>query len=388
MRRSRWRSPSGSADRDGDIQATGSRCTVQRDFDLGPRVAEHAIAFVKAGATVPDGYVQPRRAATVVLLRDPPADPLAVDSLAADPLACADGPVDLGGRDGGLPPGPEVFLMRRRASMAFAPGMHVFPGGSVDPRDQDDGDRDQAGTGHWAGPPPARWAERLGTEPWLAAALVRAAIRELFEECGVLLAGRDPDDIVTPQSPQEWARQRTALASGALSLTELLDLQGLVLRSDLLVPWSRWCTPRFEPRRYDTWFFAAALPPGQRASAQTGTSASDRQAGGQHDGGQLHGGQQHGGQHEGEAESAVWLPAAHAARAAAAGTTAMMPPTLVTVEEIAAAADVATALASMRVVRRVEPWLVRSASRISVRVDVDGRGGGEPGPASGLELQL
>ena len=78
--------------------------------------------------------------------------------------------------------GPEVYLLRRQTSMAFAGGMCVFPGGGVDPRDHD-------ASVAWAGPSPAEWAERLACDESLARALVCAAVRETFEESGVLLAG-------------------------------------------------------------------------------------------------------------------------------------------------------------------------------------------------------
>ena len=82
----------------------------------------------------------------------------------------------------GVPGGMQVYLLRRRASMAFAAGAHVFPGGAVDPRDAD---RDIA----WAGPSPAWWADVLRSDERTARALVCAAVRETFEESGVLLAG-------------------------------------------------------------------------------------------------------------------------------------------------------------------------------------------------------
>ena len=78
--------------------------------------------------------------------------------------------------------GPAVYYLRRQVSMEFAGGMCVYPGGGVDPRDFD---RDVA----WAGPAPAEWATRLGCDEEMARALVCAAVRETFEESGVLLAG-------------------------------------------------------------------------------------------------------------------------------------------------------------------------------------------------------
>ena len=63
---------------------------------------------------------------------------------------------------------------------------------------------------------------------------------------------------------------RQRLLNGSLSLGELLSRHGLALRADLLTPWARWITPEISPRRFDTWFFAAALPPGQLAVLPSG----------------------------------------------------------------------------------------------------------------------
>jgi 8-oxo-dGTP pyrophosphatase MutT (NUDIX family) len=186
--------------------------------------------------------------------------------------------------------------------------------------------------------------------------LVCAAVRETFEECGVLLAGAGPGEVVTDLSDPSWEVDRAGLVSRDLALADLLHRRGLRLRSDLLTAWSRWCTPVFEPRRYDTWFFLARLPAGQWA----------RERGG-------------------EADHVAWLPATEAAVGLRDGALTMMPPTIVTVQEVAAAPDVAVLLDTPRELRMVMPWLARSSSGLSVRVDLDGRGGGEPGPPSGIE---
>src|SRR5262249_32344652 len=89
-----------------------------------------------------------------------------------------------------------------------------------------------------------------------------AAVRETFEEAGILLAGIPDEELVVPEGP-DWDADRAALTAGELSLAELLARRGLVLRADLLTPWARWITPLAEPRRFDTRFFAAALPAGQ-----------------------------------------------------------------------------------------------------------------------------
>jgi len=157
----------------------------------------------------------------------------------------------------------EVYLLRRHVDMAFAAGMAVFPGGGVDPRDFD----------HeidWVGPPPSQWARLLGVEEPLARALVCAAVRETFEESGVLFAGADWVDegegvsIVKDTTGAEWEEDRRRLEARELSFTDFLSHRGLSLRTDMLRVWGSWLTPVFEPRRYRTWFFTAQLPPTQR----------------------------------------------------------------------------------------------------------------------------
>ena len=145
--------------------------------------------------------VVPKPAATVVLIRDAPPPPPGRTAL-------------------------QVFLQRRVAGMAFAGGMTVFPGGSVDPSDHVDVPR-------WIGPDPMTWGERFGHPPALAAALVKAAVRETYEECGVLLAGDGPVNL-----PREV---RTELVARRTTLPDLLGERPL--RADLLRAWSRWMSP-------------------------------------------------------------------------------------------------------------------------------------------------
>ena len=220
---------------------------------------------------------EPRNAATVVLLR--PSDA-----------------------------GPEVYLMRRQVSMEFAGGMCVFPGGGVDPRDAD-------GTVGWAGPAPADWARRLATDEETARALVCAAVRETFEESGVLLAGVSPDSVVEDTTGDDWEADRVALESRELSMTEFLFRRGLVLRTDLLGVWGGWLTPVFEPRRYRTWFFVALLPAGQRTRDVSS-----------------------------ESSSVTWLPALAAPDRVDAGELLMLPPTYLTCLEVGQYADPAAVL--------------------------------------------
>lgn len=192
---------------------------------LPPHMVEQVRGFVD-GTSAP---AEPRDAATVVLLRE---------GVAAEPGAL------------------EVYLLRRHLDMAFAGGMAVFPGGGVDPRDFEH-------VVEWAGPPPEDWAARMGVEVPLARALVCAAVRETFEESGVLFAGPTRDSIVEDTTGADWEEDRRRLEARDLSFTDFLARRRLVLRADLLRVWGSWLTPVFEPRRYLTWFFVAELPPGQ-----------------------------------------------------------------------------------------------------------------------------
>lgn len=190
-----------------------------------------------------------------------PVRPAATVMLVRDPRATSSGASAL-----------EVFLMRRHAAMEFAAGMTVFPGGGVDDRDRE---ADLPSERAWVGPDPAWWARRFGIDEALAGALVCAAARETFEESGVLFAGTsdDPDAIVGDASV--YRDQRAALEDRTLSFGDFLRAEKLVLRADLLRPWSNWVTPEEErTRRYDTYFFVGALPQGQRADGEN--TESDR----------------------------------------------------------------------------------------------------------------
>ena len=265
---------------------------------LPDRLVEQARAYAEGTATP----AEPRNAATVVLLR-PGTDPTAG--------------------------GPEVYLLRRQTSMAFAGGMCVFPGGGVDPRDFDHAVA-------WAGPSPAEWASRLGVEEKMARALVCAAVRETFEESGVLLAGdadREMAPVVADTTGDDWEADRVALEARELSMTDFLDRRGLVLRTDLLGAWAGWLTPVFEPRRYRTWFFAASLPEGQVTRDVSS-----------------------------ESSSVTWLPVMEAVAQAEAGDLFMMPPTYLTcldVGQYAAPADV-LAEAHSRSVEMFTPSVVEA----------------------------
>lgn len=184
--------------------------------------------------------------------------------------------------------GFEVYAIRRAATMAFASGMYAFPGGSVDPGDAEGEPAEDA----------ADWGRRLGLPPSRAWAVVSAAIREVAEESGVRLDAA------------------------------------------LLVPWVRWVTPEFESRRFDTYFFLAALPEGALTPA-----AGD------------------------EFDEAIWVRPAEALDRYAAGEIAMLPPTSVTLRELTPYASIAGALAAAAdrdVATPVSPRLVFAPDNTAV----------------------
>lgn len=248
---------------------------------------------------------EPRNAATVVLLRPGAAE-------------------------------PEVYLLRRTSSMAFAAGMSVFPGGGVDERDFSPVVRR-----HWAGPAPEDWAQRLDTDAVLAQALVCAAVRETFEESGVLLAGATDGIVVSDTTGEEWEADRHALEARAISMTDLLERRGLVLRTDLLAAWAAWLTPVFEPRRFRTWFFVAELPAGQLTRDVSS-----------------------------ESDDVTWEAASQACTRVERGQLDMMPPTYLTCAELAEYADPREVLAAARErsVRMFLPEVIGDADAATMTV--------------------
>jgi glyoxylase-like metal-dependent hydrolase (beta-lactamase superfamily II)/8-oxo-dGTP pyrophosphatase MutT (NUDIX family) len=155
--------------------------------------------------------------------------------------------------------GPAVLLTHRPPTMAFAPDVHVFPGGAVDPGDADERLVARSAVA------PAEAAAALGgdLDPVAAVAAYVAAIRELFEEAGVLLA-------VTSSRADAIAAARSALLAGGRSFAEVADELDLRLGTNRLVPLSRWVTPPTLPRRFDARFFVAELPEGGAATFEGG----------------------------------------------------------------------------------------------------------------------
>jgi 8-oxo-dGTP pyrophosphatase MutT (NUDIX family) len=157
----------------------------------------------------------------------------------------------------GIDAGIEVFMLRRNLSSVFVAGAYVFPGGAVDAQDRGDAMRQLVG-----GVDDATASSHLGLGAgglgfWVA------AIRESFEEAGVLLA-RDATsgEHASPEVVDGLGSVRAAVAAGERSFAEVVRDSGLVLDGGCLRVFGHWITPSPAPRRYDTWFFLAPGPVG------------------------------------------------------------------------------------------------------------------------------
>ncbi|HKS18240.1 MAG TPA: NUDIX hydrolase [Bradyrhizobium sp.] len=178
--------------------------------------------------------VQPRPASTILLLRD---------SVAAKEI--------------------EVFMMVRHYEIDFNSGALVFPGGSVDR-----GDNEIIAD-------PMRYSGGEGLDPNELAFRI-AAVRETFEESGILLARpKGSQTLVDAKRAGEIeAAHRSDLCEGKISFLKVLTDNGLLLALDELVPYAHWITPEGMPKRFDTWFFLAAAPP-EQVGAHDGKESTD-----------------------------------------------------------------------------------------------------------------
>lgn len=237
-------------------------------------------------------------------------------------------------RDVGAPRiGLETFLLQRPGSASFMAHAHVFPGGRVEADDLD-----RRWEARCAGADAVRrpWRDTATPEALLAHAV--AAVRELFEEAGVLLA-RDTSGRMLSAGGEDadpaLRDARTALEAGA-RFHEVCEPRGWQLALDLLSPLSHWVTPAMEPRRFDTRFYLAELPAGQRATAcGRETVAGD------------------------------WVTPADALARHARGEITLAPPTHRTLDDLAGctSAEMARSLASGLAYVRIEPRVHREGDQ-------------------------
>jgi len=201
----------------------------------------------------------------------------------------------------------EVLMMCRGAGLSFMAGMWVFPGGRVDAADAS-----AAAGERLAAPVGAADGDRLQTvagQPLPAAqalALRVAACRETFEEAGVLLARDVQGRPCQAERLAALQARRAAVTSEAAGFATMLEEADLYLDVDRLVYWSHWITPSIEPKRFDTRFFAIAVPPGQMVSAD-----------------------------QSELTHHAWVRPARAPEAIERGEIRVVPPTLLTLEDLA-----------------------------------------------------
>ncbi len=221
----------------------------------------------------------------------------------------------------------EVFLVRRHDKVAFMGGAHVFPGGRVDAADRFpdpegvcDGVREAA-------------ARIPDLPPADAVAVHVAAIRELFEEAGVLLA-RDAHGSIVPIEGEAAVRfdpLRLGLTHRTLALRDVVDRERLRLALDALAPIAHWVTPEIETKRFDTRFFVA-LAPDRQAAAHDAHETTD----------------------------GVWMRPADALASCRRGAIALPPPTWTTLRRLSSFSSASDAWAWARTCRvvRVQPAFI------------------------------
>ena len=157
------------------------------------------------------------------------------------------------------PVSPEVLMIERHSKSEFLPDLYVFPGGRVEEQDHALADRVAGMTRGDA----ARLATTVPARS--AQAFFVAAIRETFEEAGILLARRRGETELIRLEQTGLERHRLGLQAGKTPFREIVESYDLELAAHLLAVHAHWITPRASPRRYDTLFFTAMAPRGQVA---------------------------------------------------------------------------------------------------------------------------
>jgi 8-oxo-dGTP pyrophosphatase MutT (NUDIX family) len=265
--------------------------------------------FAQSILDPPEVPATPRPAATIALMRD--------------------------GADG-----PEILLLRRSRSSGFVPGAYVFPGGRVDADDAE-----AHIVQHLRGLDAEQAARRLGlpdTDP-PALAYYLAALREAFEETGILVARRS-DGSPPPSAAEDAALDglRNDLMDDRVGFAEVLDRAECTLDGGAVEYLAHWITPEPEPRRYDTRFFAAKVPSGAQAIIDSR-----------------------------EMTDAVWVTAAESLRQYRAGTLPMVFPTVLTLRDLIPFGSVDAILADLRTrdIPTILPRLVLTPEGIGTELD-------------------
>jgi 8-oxo-dGTP pyrophosphatase MutT (NUDIX family) len=228
------------------------------------------------------------------------------------------------------PEGMEVFMVVRHHQIDFASGALVFPGGKADPQDFDDN--------------LLPWLQGQEEDQDLRAIQV-SAIREAFEECGVLLAReKGSDQLVSAERVAKLDQYREPLNNGELKLLDFLEQEQLVLACDTLVHFAHWITPEGMPKRFDTHFYLALAPDDQIA---------------------LHDGY--------ESVDSVWIRPQDALDEAKAGTKTIIFPTLRNIERLATTQTPETSIAAAQAtpVIPILPWMEKRDDGMYVCIPTD-----------------
>lgn len=232
--------------------------------------------------------------------------------------------------------GIEVLMLERHLDSDFVGGAYVFPGGKLDVGDYLEDSL-------WDGIDPTTEAARMGVDAGLCLGLYVAAVRETFEEGGLLFARRDgkrvsAEDLTTASFAQ--ARARLNSRETRWDWTEWLITERLVLDLGALVWWSWWVTPKGVHRRFDTRFFVAVAPEGQQAG---------------HD--------------DVETVHSVWTTPHRALAAAAEGRAMVILPTRKNLEQLGShrTASQAVEWAAGQTPPRIEPEIAAEAGRVMVK---------------------
>ena len=231
-------------------------------------------------------------------------------------------------------------MVVRHHQIDFASGALVFPGGRIDP-----GDHDIAAN-------PVLFPPQPGLTP-ADAALRVGALRETFEECGILLARSQGDGALVSalrlrEIEETW---RVPMTAGEKSFSDILIAEDLVLAPDMLVPYAHWVTPLHMAKRFDTFFFLAVAPPDQVAV---------------HDGG--------------EAVDSIWISPRRAVSQSDAGTYKLVFPTQKNLEKLGRHSTPSAALEAARAAKivTVMPIMEKSENGVRLmRIPADADYGGE-----------
>jgi 8-oxo-dGTP pyrophosphatase MutT (NUDIX family) len=247
----------------------------------------------------------------------------------------------------------ESFLLRRSSRSSFMSNHYVFPGGRVDPADGA-----PEALARVAGRTGEAAAVECGAPAERALAIQLAAVRELFEEAGVLLARDAAGRVVDFDGArgERFHAHRRALWDNQTTMAAILTAEDVTVALDLMGYWARWITPSLEPKRFDARFFVAELPPGQ-------TPLHDQR----------------------ETVAELWMAPGAAAAAAASGEVKLPPPTLRNMEDLAALATLDAVRAESRLRARtphaILPRVHDDAGRIALLLPWDPEYGAGSGDA-------